>query len=49
MSISLTSAQERFVQTKLDAGKYRSAEEVIEALKNRLGIHLPKEKLFNQT
>ena len=27
----------------------KSAEEVIEALKNRLGIHLPKEKLFNQT
>ncbi|MEM9216228.1 MAG: type II toxin-antitoxin system ParD family antitoxin [Cyanobacteria bacterium P01_F01_bin.150] len=30
MSISLTSTQERFVQTKLDTGKYRSAEEIIE-------------------
>lgn len=30
MSISLTSNQERFVQTKLEAGKYQSAEEVIE-------------------
>ena len=30
MSISLTSTQERFVQTKLKAGKYQSAEEVIE-------------------
>ena len=30
MSISLTPNQERFIQTKLQAGKYRSAEEVIE-------------------
>ncbi|NET10091.1 MAG: transcriptional regulator, partial [Symploca sp. SIO2B6] len=30
MSISLTSKQERFIQTKLEAGKYRSAEEVLE-------------------
>lgn len=30
MSISLTSEQERFVQTKLQIGKYRSAEEVLE-------------------
>lgn len=30
MSISLTPDQERFIQTKLQAGKYRSAEEAIE-------------------
>jgi antitoxin ParD1/3/4 len=30
MSISLTPDQERFIQTKLQAGKYRSAEEVLE-------------------
>lgn len=30
MSISLTADQERFVQTKLQTGKYRSAEEVLE-------------------
>lgn len=30
MSISLTPDQERFVQTKLQAGTYRSAEEVLE-------------------
>jgi len=30
MSISLTPDQERFVQTKLQAGKYRSAEEILE-------------------
>lgn len=30
MSIHLTPAQERFVQTKLQAGKYRSVEEILE-------------------
>ena len=30
MSISLTPDQERFVQTKLQAGKYHSAEEIME-------------------
>jgi antitoxin ParD1/3/4 len=30
MSISLTPAQEHFIQTKLQAGKYRSAEEILE-------------------
>ncbi|WP_242056929.1 MULTISPECIES: type II toxin-antitoxin system ParD family antitoxin [Oscillatoriales] len=30
MSISLTSEQERFIQTKLQAGKYRSAQEILE-------------------
>ncbi|MBH8566226.1 type II toxin-antitoxin system ParD family antitoxin [Nostoc sp. CENA67] len=30
MSISLTPDQERFIQTKLEAGKYRSAEELLE-------------------
>lgn len=30
MSISLTPNQERLIQTKLQAGKYRSAEEVLE-------------------
>ncbi|MGB3293313.1 MAG: type II toxin-antitoxin system ParD family antitoxin [Phormidesmis sp.] len=30
MSISLSTEQERFIQAKLQAGKYRSAEEVIE-------------------
>lgn len=30
MIISLTPDQERFIQTKLQAGKYRSAEEVLE-------------------
>jgi len=30
MSISFTPAQERFIQTKLQAEKYRSAEEAIE-------------------
>ena len=30
MSISLTPDQERFVQSKLQAGKYRSAEEILE-------------------
>lgn len=30
MSISLTDNQERFIQTKLQAGKYRSAEEILE-------------------
>ena len=30
MSISLTDNQERFIRTKLQAGKYRFAEEVLE-------------------
>jgi antitoxin ParD1/3/4 len=30
MSISLIPDQERFIQTKLQAGKYRSAEEILE-------------------
>lgn len=30
MNISLTSEQARFVQTKLQLGKYRSAEEILE-------------------
>ncbi|MEX0272443.1 type II toxin-antitoxin system ParD family antitoxin [Leptolyngbyaceae cyanobacterium UHCC 1019] len=30
MSISLTPAQERLIQTKLQSGKYRSVEEVLE-------------------
>ena len=30
MSISLAPDQERFIQTKLQAGKYRSAEEALE-------------------
>lgn len=30
MSISLTPEQERFIQTKLQTGKYRSAEEILE-------------------
>ncbi len=30
MSISLTPNQERFIQTKLEAGKYHSAEEILE-------------------
>ncbi|MBW4690137.1 MAG: type II toxin-antitoxin system ParD family antitoxin [Lyngbya sp. HA4199-MV5] len=30
MSISLTPDQERFIQTKLQAGKYRSAEQILE-------------------
>jgi antitoxin ParD1/3/4 len=30
MSISLTPDQENFIQTKLQAGKYRTAEEVLE-------------------
>lgn len=30
MSISLTLDQERFIQSKLQAGKYRTAEEVLE-------------------
>jgi antitoxin ParD1/3/4 len=30
MSISLTPDQERFVETKLQSGKYRSTEEVLE-------------------
>jgi antitoxin ParD1/3/4 len=30
MSISLTPNQEHFIQTKLQAGKYRSAEEILE-------------------
>ncbi|MBN3872423.1 MULTISPECIES: ribbon-helix-helix domain-containing protein [unclassified Nostoc] len=30
MSISLTPDQERFIQTKLQSGKYRSAEEALE-------------------
>ncbi len=30
MSIILTPDQERFIQTKLQAGKYRSAEEILE-------------------
>ncbi|MBF2078190.1 MAG: type II toxin-antitoxin system ParD family antitoxin [Synechococcales cyanobacterium T60_A2020_003] len=30
MSISLTPNQERFIQTKLQTGKYQSAEEVLE-------------------
>ncbi|MDI9637577.1 type II toxin-antitoxin system ParD family antitoxin [Geitlerinema splendidum] len=30
MSISLTPDQERFVQAKLQAGKYRSVEEILE-------------------
>jgi len=30
MNISLTPEQERFIQTKLQTGKYRSAEEILE-------------------
>jgi antitoxin ParD1/3/4 len=30
MSINLTPNQEHFIQTKLQAGKYRSAEEILE-------------------
>jgi antitoxin ParD1/3/4 len=30
MSISLTPDQEHFIQTKLQPGKYRSAEEILE-------------------
>jgi antitoxin ParD1/3/4 len=30
MSINLTPNQERFIQTKLQTGKYRSAEEILE-------------------
>lgn len=30
MNISLTPDQEHFIQTKLQAGKYRSAEEILE-------------------
>ncbi len=30
MKINLTPDQERFIQTKLQTGKYRSAEEVLE-------------------
>jgi antitoxin ParD1/3/4 len=30
MSISLTPEQERFIQTKLQAGKYHSVEEILE-------------------
>lgn len=30
MSIRLTPGQEHFIQTKLQAGKYRSAEEILE-------------------
>jgi len=30
MNITLTSKQERFIQTKLQAGKYRSAQEILE-------------------
>jgi antitoxin ParD1/3/4 len=30
MSISFTSAEKRFVQTKLEAGKYHSAKKVLE-------------------
>lgn len=30
LSISLTPDQERFIQTKLQTGKYRSAEEILE-------------------
>ncbi|MFB2892106.1 type II toxin-antitoxin system ParD family antitoxin [Aerosakkonemataceae cyanobacterium BLCC-F50] len=30
MSISLTAEQERFIQSKLQAGKYRSAQEILE-------------------
>lgn len=30
MSITLTSSQEQFIQTKLQTGKYRSAQEVLE-------------------
>lgn len=30
MNISLTPDQERFIQTKLQIGKYRSAEEILE-------------------
>jgi antitoxin ParD1/3/4 len=30
MSIHLTSDQERFIQTKLQSGKYRSVEEILE-------------------
>lgn len=30
MNISLTPDQERFIQSKLQAGKYRSAEEILE-------------------
>ncbi|WP_019502585.1 type II toxin-antitoxin system ParD family antitoxin [Pseudanabaena sp. PCC 6802] len=32
MSISLPPAQEHFIQSKIQAGKYRSAEEVLEIL-----------------
>lgn len=39
MSISLTPDQERFVQTKLQAGKYRSAEQISELALRLLDEH----------
>jgi antitoxin ParD1/3/4 len=39
MSISLTSDQEQLVQTKLQAGKYRSAEEILETALRLLDEH----------
>lgn len=39
MSISLTPQQEHFVRTKLELGKYRSAEEVLEVALNLLDAH----------
>jgi antitoxin ParD1/3/4 len=39
MSISLTPDQEQLVQTKLQAGKYRSAEEILETALRLLDEH----------
>lgn len=39
MSINLTHDRERFIQTKLQAGKYRSAEEVLEIALRLLDEH----------
>jgi antitoxin ParD1/3/4 len=39
MSISLTPDQEQLIQTKLQAGKYRSAEEILETALRLLDEH----------
>lgn len=39
MSIRLTPAQERFIETKLQSGKYRSIEEVLEIALRLLDEH----------
>ncbi|WP_449419705.1 ribbon-helix-helix domain-containing protein [Phormidium nigroviride] len=47
MSINLTLEQEDFIQTKLQAGKYQTAEEVLETALRLLNFELIKTEPYS--